>query len=294
MSQYDTTLDPSVSNNSHAQLLDMVGGNKTVLDVGCATGYLGAELVDRGCTVDGVESDVEAAAKAAAVLRRVVVGDLAVLDLEHELEGQRYDRIVCGDVLEHLAEPAPVLRRLVGLLAPGGSVVISIPNVSHGSIRLALLQGRWEYQDLGLLDRTHIRFFTRRTLLELLHGAGLAAAEVRTTVKDPLASEVQVDPQDLPPGAVDWVRAQPDAMTYQFLVRAVPDDSVAAVDAVRARAEGLAEELAVARARATELEAELARARNDLSVLRTTRAMRALELPRRLYGRARRAVGGLR
>lgn len=294
MSQYDTTLDPSVSNNSHAQLLDLVGGNKTVLDVGCATGYLGEALVERGCTVDGVENDVEAAAQAARALRTVVAGDLAVLDLDAELGGQRYDRIVCGDVLEHLADPAPVLRRLVGLLAPGGAVVISIPNVSHGSIRLALLQGRWEYQELGLLDRTHIRFFTRRTLLELLHGAGLAAAEIRTTVKDPLASEVEVDPAGLPAGVVDWVRGQPDALTYQFLVRAVPDDSAAAVDAVRARAEDLAEELTAARRRAEQLEADLDRARADLDTLRSTRSMRVLEAPRSLYGRVRRVVRGSR
>ncbi|GGC11168.1 class I SAM-dependent methyltransferase [Cellulomonas carbonis] len=294
MSQYDTTLDPSVSNNSHVQLLDLVGGNKTVLDVGCATGYLGAELVARGCVVDGVEYDADAAATAAKALRHVVVGDLTTLDLDAELEGRRYDVIVCGDILEHLADPAPVLRRLVGLLAPGGSVVISMPNVSHGSVRLALLQGRWEYQELGLLDRTHIRFFTRRTLLELLRGAGLAAAEVRTTTKDPLASEVEVDGAALPTGVVDWVRGQPDALTYQFLVRAVPDDSVAAVDAVRARAEELAQQLAEERGRAVRLEADLARARADLDAVRSTRSMRLLAAPRAVYGRLLRARGGAR
>ncbi|WP_182111774.1 MULTISPECIES: bifunctional 2-polyprenyl-6-hydroxyphenol methylase/3-demethylubiquinol 3-O-methyltransferase UbiG [unclassified Actinotalea] len=292
MSQYDTTLDPSVSNNSHVQLLDLVGGGKDVLDVGCSTGYLAEALTQRGCTVSGIEYDAEAAELARPHLDRLVVGDLNTLDLAEAFGERRFEVIVLGDVLEHLADPAPVLGRLVGLLAPGGSVVISIPNVSHGSIRLALLQGSWEYQELGLMDRTHIRFFTRCTLLAMLRGAGLSAVDVRTTVKDPLASEVVVDVERLPAGVVEWVREQPDALTYQFLVRAVVDDAAGAVEASRLEREELRVRLAEAQGRVAHLERALERARGDVDAVLATRTVRALAVPRAVYGRLRRVLGG--
>ncbi len=292
MSQYDTTLDPTVSNNSHSQILDLVGGNRTVLDVGCATGYLAQALNLQGCTVSGIEYDAEAAEEARPHLDHLVVGDVTTMDLAAEFGDRRYDVIVFGDLLEHLADPAPALARLTSLLAPGGSVVVSMPNVAHGSVRLALLQGRWDYQTLGLLDRTHIQFFTRRTLLDLLHGAGLTALEVRTTVKDPLASEVAVDPDLLPPGVVDWVRAQPDALTYQFLVRAVRDDAVGAVDAARREREELRARLAEAEAGLAEQREARERAEADVRALQATKTLRLLAVPRAAVARARGILGG--
>ena len=284
---YDTSLDRSVSNNSHTQLLDLVGGRKTVLDVGCATGYLAEALAGQGCTVSGIEYDAAAAELARPFLDHLVVGDLATMDLAEELGDRRFDVILLGDVLEHLMDPGPVLARLVTLLAPAGSVVISVPNVSHGSVRLALLQGRWEYRDLGLLDRTHVRFFTRHTLLEMLRGAGLVAAEIRTTTMDPLAAEVVVDANRLPAGVVDWVREQPDAQTYQFLVRAVVDDAAGAVDAARRERAELSDAPAQAHEQVTRLAAELDQARSDVAALRSTRTMRLLSGPRAVYGRLR-------
>lgn len=292
MSQYDTTLDPGVANNSHTQILDLVGGGKTVLDVGCATGYLAEALTRQGCTVSGIEYDAEAAAQAAQHLEHVSVGDVTTMDLGAELGDRRFDVIVFGDLLEHLPDPEPVLARLVEFLAPGGSVVISMPNVAHGSVRLALLQGTWEYQELGLLDRTHLRFFTRATLLRMLRSAGLSAVEVRTTVKDPLAAEVAVDAGLLPPGVVDWVRSQPDALTYQFLVRAVRDDADGAVESGRREREELAAALAAAQRRGSDLEAALARAEQDLDTIRATRSYRLLGWPRALYARLRSTAGG--
>ncbi|HEY3438514.1 MAG TPA: methyltransferase domain-containing protein [Actinotalea sp.] len=292
MSQYDTTLDPSASNTSHYQLLDLVGGNKTVLDVGCATGYLAEALVARGCTVSGIEYDAEAAEQARPFLDHLVVGDLTRMDFAAEFGERRYDVVVLGDVLEHLAYPAPVLAGLTTLLAPGGSVVISMPNVSHGSMRLALLQGSWDYRELGLMDRTHIRFFTRRTLLDLVRGAGLTAVDVRTTVRDPLDSEVVVDAARLPAGVVEWVRAQPDASTYQFIVRAVLDDATGAVEAARSEREDLRARLTAAEERAARLDADLDEARRGLDVLRSTKTLRALAVPRAVYGRVRAAVRG--
>ena len=123
-------------------------------------------------------------------------------------------------MLEHVLEPDRVLRDAVALLRSGGRIVISIPNVSHGSLRLALLQGRWEYQDTGLLDRTHIWFYTRTSLLDMVHGAGLAVEHLRATVVDPLVAQVGIDASALPRTVIEWVRRQPDALHYQYILSA--------------------------------------------------------------------------
>lgn len=225
MSIYDIpAVDPAAVNSSQVIELELVGSGKKVLDAGCSTGYLARALVAQGCAVTGVEIDSEAAEQARPSLERLVVGDLERLDLAAEFGSEQFDAIVFGDVLEHLTSPERVLRAARDLLAPGGSIVISVPNVTHGSLRLALLEGRWKYTETGLLDRTHVRFFTRDSLRELVHGAGLIIAELRGTVLDPLGVEVEVDASALPWAIVDWVRHQPDALVYQFVVRVVVGD----------------------------------------------------------------------
>src|SRR4051794_1466234 len=130
LSKYDIELDLEANpETSHAFIVDMVGSNKRVLDVGCDTGYLGESLMALGCRVWGVEVNPETARVAAEKLERVVVGDLESLDLPAEFGEGAFDVVVFGDVLEHLRDPLPVLRQARRLLAPGGSVVISTPNI---------------------------------------------------------------------------------------------------------------------------------------------------------------------
>lgn len=285
MSQYETTIDPTVSNTSHNQVMSLVPRGSTVLDVGCATGYLAEALTARGCAVDGIEYDASAAEKARPHLGHLVVGDLVTMDLARELGDRRYDVIVCADILEHLPDPVDVLRRLVTLLRPGGAVVISIPNVAHGSLRLALLQGRWTYTETGLLDRTHIRFVTRQSLHELLTEAGVVAVDVRTTWRDTLDSDVYVDTADLPDGVVDWVRQQPDSGTYQFIVRAVPDDGEGALRRAIDERDALRAELRRVREDEARSRAERERAQASLLQIQATRSWRLLSGPRAVYAR---------
>ena len=222
MPDYAVDIDVSNPNTSHRQVLDLVGRDRRVLDVGCWTGDLGRVLVERGCEVSGVEIDPEAAAVAEQHLTRVVVADLDRTPLSAQFEAGSFDVVVFADVLEHLHDPHQALVAARTLLAPGGRIVISVPNVSHGSLRLALLQGRWTLTDTGLLDRTHIRFFTRERLAEVLAGAGLVVEELRGTLADPLKVEVEFDHHDLPPGVAEWVRGRPDALVYQFQCAARP------------------------------------------------------------------------
>lgn len=220
MTIYDQeSIDPDAANNSHALLVELVGRDRQVLDIGCSTGYLGEALAARGCVVDGVEKDPEAAELARARMNEVLVVDLDRDDLLGALGDRRYDCIVLADVLEHLTDPQHVLKSAVELLNPDGDVVISVPNVTHGSLRLALLHGRWDYRDTGLLDRTHIHFFTQQSIVDLIHEAGLAVADIRSTVVDPLAAEIALDRGSLPAELVEWVRLQENSFDYQFVIR---------------------------------------------------------------------------
>lgn len=220
MARYEADIDLGNPNISHTQIIDLVGFDKTVLDVGCATGDVARVLNSRGCRVSGVEIDAESAELARPDLEELVITDLDTSPLSDHFKAGSFDVVIFADVLEHLRDPVAVLRDSLSLLAPDGRVVISIPNVAHGSVRLALLQGRWNYTETGLLDSTHIRFFTRSGFLTLLDEAGLAVDELRATVADPLRVEVSVDGRDLPPTVVEWVRDQPDALTYQFVASA--------------------------------------------------------------------------
>jgi 2-polyprenyl-3-methyl-5-hydroxy-6-metoxy-1,4-benzoquinol methylase len=151
-------------------------GARSVLDVGCGTGSLGAALKRRGVArVVGIETTPEAAEIARGRLDEVVVGDVEAVELPFG-DGE-FDTIVYGDVLEHLVDPWSLLRAHRRLLAADGRVVVSTPNVAHWRVVLALLRGRWRYTAGGVMDVTHLRWFTRETLEEMLAQAGLHVLE---------------------------------------------------------------------------------------------------------------------
>jgi 2-polyprenyl-3-methyl-5-hydroxy-6-metoxy-1,4-benzoquinol methylase len=165
---------------AHRLLLDAVPPGARTLDVGCATGYLAAELAARGCAVVGVEADPRAAEAAAEHCQGVVTGDVETAACLEELHGLApFDALVCGDVLEHLRDPWRALRALVVLLRPGGRAAISVPNIAHWTARRALLRGRFDYAAHGLFDRTHLRFFTRATARDLAASAGVTVRAER-------------------------------------------------------------------------------------------------------------------
>jgi 2-polyprenyl-3-methyl-5-hydroxy-6-metoxy-1,4-benzoquinol methylase len=226
---YETAVDPNAENNTHALLLAMVGHNKSVLELGCATGYFTKAMVERGCNVVGIEQDAEAAAIAEKWAERVVVADIDRGEVWSELDDESFDVVICGDVLEHLREPLTALRSAVRKLKPSGAVVTSLPNVAHGDVRLALLGGTFPYQDLGLLDRTHIRFFTLDTLRELMREAGLVVVETKRIVVPLFGSELNLNRQDFPQPTIDAILSDPEAESYQFVMKSVRDNGVQAV-----------------------------------------------------------------
>jgi 2-polyprenyl-3-methyl-5-hydroxy-6-metoxy-1,4-benzoquinol methylase len=211
-----------VPHSSHSVMMGQLERLRphSVLELGTATGFLTRQMRDLGCEVTGVELDASAAAEAAPFCTRMLVGDLE--DLSDAEIGGPYDAIVCGDVLEHLRDPWTTLERLVGRLAPGGHVIVSLPNIANWVCRWQLLRGTFEYMALGPMDRTHLRFFTRKTALALVRGAGL---EIQDCMPTPLPLP-SLSALFSPGRSLAWMhrfnatvtRLRPTLLGYQFVV----------------------------------------------------------------------------
>jgi len=165
--------------SSHALILKelhLSGEGKSVLDVGCARGHLAAILSGRGYKVTGIDNNAESLVFAKNACSRVIKADLENWPADIT---ERFDYVIFADCLEHLRDPLEALRRILPLLKDGGTVLISVPNVAHLYVRLSLLFGRWDYAERGILDETHLRFFTRTTILGLIKEAGISLRGVR-------------------------------------------------------------------------------------------------------------------
>ena len=150
--------------SSHSWILNLLEGEKTpvrILDVGTASGYLGKVLRERGHYVAGIEKDATAAARARNYYDSLQVADVESFEFPYKHE---FDYILFADVLEHLRDPSAVLRACTPALKESGKIIISVPNVANIIVRLSLLLGRFDYMDRGILDRTHLRFFTLKSL----------------------------------------------------------------------------------------------------------------------------------
>ena len=186
----------------------------SLLDVGCASGYLSAALATAGHAVVAIELDASAAQAARARGGfDVITGDATdPATLEH-VDGQ-FGAIVCGDILEHLVDPGDILVRLRARLEAGGVLVASLPNIAHWTARRELLRGRFPQADHGIFDRTHLRFLTRASARELLTGAGLRI-DTETPVAAPLPLEAHVR---LPGRARERaVGRRPELLALQFV-----------------------------------------------------------------------------
>lgn len=158
---------------------DMVPEGARVLDMGCASGVLGSRLIaHKGCEVYGIDMEHDALKMAA---RRGLITHALDLNTAEELPFERhsFDCVVLADVLEHLLSPERVLRMVRGYVAQGGCIVVSLPNIAFIFIRLMLLLGRFEMQDEGILDRTHLHFYTLDSARRLISGCGYRVVHTR-------------------------------------------------------------------------------------------------------------------
>lgn len=229
MAVYDYSIDLE-SNSSASRVARLVGKNKTILEVGCGPGSQSKVFHGLlGCDVVGIEIDPTRAEKARSYCREVHVANLETDDLNDFLKNEKFDVIVCADVLEHLRNPEDLLIELKYFLKPDGYLVASIPNITHASIIYEMIHGRFEYKKEGLLDSTHIKLFSCASALLLIEGANYWVAELQKVRSLPQHTEFKtnpISPEDKQILATIQSR-NPDANTYQFIIKAYPLNSSA-------------------------------------------------------------------
>lgn len=216
-SQYQDKLDPWSSHSIIRRWLEKLPPGTRVLDVGCATGTLGRLMQGRGLHLVGLEPEEEWARAARPLYQAVHTGTVETA-ADADLAG--FDVIVLADVLEHLPRPEQTLARLVQLQNSGALFMISVPNIANLWVRLSLLFGRFDYTDRGILDRTHLHFFTRRTLTRFLADAGLRLRRLEVTpIPLSLVHPFFTRPlgRQIHRALAALTRALPTLLGYQFL-----------------------------------------------------------------------------
>lgn len=222
-SRYDREIKLD-ANDPLARFARRLPAGATVLDLGCGPGVLGrlTAKLEKSCTFDAVEGDPEAVAMARGFYRDIIPADLQNAELAALFAGRKYDFIVLADVIEHLEAPGRLLRRLPALLRPQGRVLISLPHIGYSALVAELLAGQFAYRPQGLIDRTHLRFFTRASAARLLALNGFAVAATDEIVKPPVMSEFGAAALEaLDPSVRDALLTRPDALLYQMLIEAV-------------------------------------------------------------------------
>lgn len=235
--RYEFPIEDLGEGSHYGRLFARVGRGKRVLELGSSTGYLSEALIKHfDCQVTGIEIDADAAqvARAKGLSGLTVhVHNLDNTDLSEVLAGQEFDVVLVADVLEHLRYPEGTLRQVKKLLAKDGKVVASIPHVAQGDIRLSLLFGRLPFRPMGLLDHTHIRFFTRALLEHLFEDGGFRLTSVERNRWNVTQTEVYSEGQKRLPasfsGLKEILSLDPEAETYQFIAQAIPKEAAVSV-----------------------------------------------------------------
>ena len=214
--------------SSHYWILNALRGEKEpvrILDAGTAGGYLGKVWRNQGHYVAGIEFDAATGEKARQYYDEFEIANLETYPFSRRGE---FDYIVFADVLEHLRDPAAVLRRCIPSLKASGKIIISVPNIANWIIRLSLLFGKFDYMDRGILDRTHLRFFTMRSLNQLLSEV---SCEVLDAIPTPLPVQLVLPFTGsrlfapLHEAHYALTRCWNTLFAYQFVIVAAPCDS---------------------------------------------------------------------
>ncbi|GJL79572.1 MAG: hypothetical protein NPINA01_25610 [Nitrospinaceae bacterium] len=162
--------------NKFQQIASFIAPESHVLDIGCGEGQLAPILTEKRCCVDGMDINIRRMTECRSHYKNLY--EVNIESFAFDQHDRQYDVVVLSDVLEHLNAPDKVLEKSSLLLKEGGKILISLPNVAYFSNRLGLLFGRWDYQDEGILDRTHVRFFTFSTGREFVEAGGYLVSEM--------------------------------------------------------------------------------------------------------------------
>ena len=175
----------SYYNQANEFLISLIpDGPNVIMDLGCASGQLGQKLLEMNKAVElvGVEIFVPAAREASKYYDFIHVGDIEELNLDYN---EHFDVVICGDILEHLKEPYKVLKKIHCWLKNGGRIICCIPNIRYWRIwRDVIFKGIWEYSNEGILDYTHLRFFTTRSFKKMLVGTSFLVEHEELRIAD--------------------------------------------------------------------------------------------------------------
>ncbi|OGK29221.1 hypothetical protein A3D06_02005 [Candidatus Roizmanbacteria bacterium RIFCSPHIGHO2_02_FULL_40_9] len=194
------------------QSLSLIPHDAHVLDIGCATGFMGVYLKEtKGCHVVGLEYAEEEAKIAKKKLDGLIHGDASDPHTINRIQ-EKFDVILASAILEHLSDPARALHLWKRLLRKNGCIIATTPNIAHWSMRLNLLRGKFDYEEYGILDKTHLRFFTLKTFRELFEEAG---CEIDQMLIDPVGG-------GFPRLGKLLYKLFPGVFAYQMIIRARP------------------------------------------------------------------------
>lgn len=224
MSNYRNVFNPENENHSWTVALQYVKDKTKVLEVGCGNGNFAAAIKQlKKCSVDAVEPDKGDAQKAKKVVDRLVIDTLE--NSIKKLDRYKYDQIIFLDVIEHLYTPIEALKAIKNLLKPNGTVLFSIPNMAHASVRLMLMEGKFEYGGTGLLDSTHLHFYTEDEINRIFNEAGYEIKDMSgTTVnftKEIITHELRKLGVNRPTNELINLIMSRNAQIYQYIGTAI-------------------------------------------------------------------------
>lgn len=216
---YDYEFSPDDS-SAAATIVRYVPNGSRVLEIGCGYGSISRVLKEQDCAVTAVEVIPVMAQAASAYCERIIVADVEKDGVLDSLE-TRFDAIVMADVLEHLRNPVKLLQDIAQLVSPTGALVISFPNVAYFGLLCEVLLGDFRYRESGILDATHLRFFTWHSFERMLNSAGFEVT-ARTEIRAPFGHEDFQDHQTaLPLPLVELLRANPELQVFQYVCTAM-------------------------------------------------------------------------
>ncbi|MCB1144787.1 MAG: methyltransferase domain-containing protein [Leptospiraceae bacterium] len=226
MSKYDYQINLD-HNNASSKLLKLVNPKSNVLEIGTSTGSMTAYLKEKlGCSIYGIEIDEKTADLARKYLDFQIIGDIEVLDLENYLKDKKFDIILCADVLEHLKQPDLVLEKLKKYLTQDGKILISVPNITYIGVLLPMIHGRFNYRETGILDETHLKFFSIESFETISKKSGLIINSIDRVQVNASDSDFRLDIKKYPSFLIDYlINNNTELFTYQFIFQLSRDNN---------------------------------------------------------------------
>lgn len=218
MSKYTHALDMT-GDNSASLILRQVKPNSSVVEFGPASGYMTQYLKETlNCKVIIVEIDYNDGVEASKYANESLIGyPNGDIEMWQWINFDPVDCIIFADVLEHLRDPWQVLKRAASIIKDDGSIFISVPNIGHNSVIVDLINGKFNYRETGLLDNTHLRFFTRESLLQMVADSGLYVEKEMNTYCAVSDTEFKNNLTDVPEEVSKVLQERPDGILYQFI-----------------------------------------------------------------------------